>query len=516
MPGPATTGGSASQQVGDLLATTPGNWMMGPGIPHARWTRAPGTSDDLFFTGTPDGNVNCVIPVGVSTVVPSASGTPPQAPPQNTYAGIRTVNGYSQAVILQKSLAVGTLQVTSGMIRQDDQSTITSSGASGGLPFTNSATAYAGNLWITSSLNWTGGTLNDNSVGGGIFLGPQATGTAEASAAANYTLNLGSSLTLLGTGTGQGGTMSVIGGTLNFAGVITAGDDSNLRLICAPVPRAEGRADPEMHLRGKNNLDERGSGIIHVSATGTLTVTSTRPPGKDGLGTATLTGAAGKPAAVVNEGYTDINDHTKLLIQGGAVENLVPDGQFIQRKGDLPPAQRVIPLGTRLETDSSIVCEGKNGVVDIQAGFFKVDTRFFGLNPVGDSTATIKTDSVFLGESATLDLVSASRFVTFNVSSKFLILDGTINQSISRNSNESDHIVTIADVIIDKDKMMLNLTWGNPGVALTGDRWSLIEIDSLADASAVSKIPTAARTTKPANTTVKLRDSWKEIYLERD
>ncbi len=303
----------------DLLATTAANWLQGPGIPHARWDRAPGGSDDLYIHGTADGNFDCYVPMGVTTVVPPPGGTSPATPTANTFAGIHTLSGYTKAVVLQKSVAVGVLDMNFGVIRQDD-------------PATN---GYAGNLWVTGNLLWTGGTLNDNTVAGTIYLAG-ATGLA---APASGPVNLGSTLDLVANGGGS--TLSVLKGTYNLLG----GDGFVVRALCQTVIKPDPTLDAPVTMDATTLSNVKDS-LIRLEAGGTVTFKPANRP----AGNTTLAkfDAKGNKATIANiGGVVSIEDRTEVKLAGKIKIDDDPVRQsFFQRGGT-----------TKIEAGSRVVAE---------------------------------------------------------------------------------------------------------------------------------------------------------------
>ncbi len=477
----------------DTSFTNPANWLKGPGVPYDRYTlsdSAPDGDDDLYFTGDV-ATGDCTIPSQststgqnafagihllfgtiseVTATVPPAPGVPP--PPLSPPPPPMPI-AYGGTVTLSNSFSVGTLEVECGNISQGS-STVTSG---------NGTT-----LTITSSLDWTGGTLNSNTVAGTIALAPGATGVAEPSETnpgINGTVKLGSTL-LLGTAAAQiGCELTFLSGTYTLtsgAGIIS---ENLAQFILKGTPYKVLTID-----------GTQASGpLISVKKGSTALVTSMRLPNDEQLATIQVKGHDDSGTAFANGGTTRITNRTEL--------DLVPEAGESSFYFQEEEEEAV----TELEARSQITLH-KYGTVSIRKGTLAIRTLLSDGNNQAD--ATIKTDQtpvnanepdglksgLTLGKDATLTM-PGGYFSKLKVIGDFL-WNGTVNLALSRTSSGSDLITADNAVRPDMITSVLNLRWANPNIPfgrMLDDEWKLVEAQD-----AMARKPTTIN--EPADTAI--------------
>lgn len=418
----------------NLLSTNPVNFLLDSplGVRASPNSPPPGPNDHIYLRATTSGNANMIVPLGQTTVPPLPDGTLTTPPPPNTYAGIHLIDSYVGTVELEKSVAIGAIEMKSpGSIWQHD----------------TTSPLYAGTLWVTSSLDWTAGTLNSGTVGGTVALAATAVGTAEPSAAANYTVTLGSTLRLLGTSEGVGSTLNMLGGTFNVVrGSIIAGAFSTLFLIA----QKQQASDPKATLKidGVNN----NKAEVIVDPKSEAVATTTRQPGEvETLSDIKVTGNKG--GKFTNHGTTKINNLTELIIQSSQQDE---NGSFTQDKKAATDPDPV----TRLEAGSQITCGAPDvGLCNVQAGKLEVVNRVVGYSTT-HVQAEITAKWLAIEDGATL-LMPGTIFTILKVNGKFLYA-GVVQLSIGSTVDQSDKIVVTKDIEITKTTAKLLLPWDNP------------------------------------------------------
>lgn len=448
------------------------NWRVGLG-PTDFATELPNYDDHLIFNGGIS-SASCVIPEQTVT-----SG-------QNTFAGIHLQFGlaatpqpigsppvpptnvpYSGTVTLSNSFPVGELEVDCGVICQNDADDIANF-------------AHAGTLTVTSVLDWTGGTLNSNTVAGTIALAPGATGVAEPSftnPGINQTVALGSTIELLGPPisetTGVGSFLDVLSGFYNIsndAGFVV-NNQCSLRLLPDPgdAPRGGGGqqaliADVQLSDTG---TEKTKAGSVTVEKGGQATFkprerpTNSTAPAKyksDGFllnngGTVKIIDTTEVTFTGTNNG--EFNDYSVLQTSGQ------PDGIF------------------QVEGGCTILT--KKGVC-IRSGKFHILTAT--RDPITQNTATV---GLAPGSLITTALVLAGgelkmpqgQVRNLNVVGDFNWTGGVIELYLSTSPDKSsDRIVMTGGDMLITNTPTLKLRWDEAGMrAMAKDStWHLIEV----------------------------------------
>ena len=131
------------------------NWTDVSGV---RQTAAPGSADDLYFSGSSrPGSSGPSYPTA-DAVIKSASSSQSVV---RTYNGVHLLAGYTGTVDFQVSSFVGVLELRSGKIAQNDAFFTTMGG---------------GQLSVTQSMTWTGGAFNSGKIdpSTGVYVPPPA------------------------------------------------------------------------------------------------------------------------------------------------------------------------------------------------------------------------------------------------------------------------------------------------------------------------------------------------------
>jgi hypothetical protein len=412
------------------VATVASNWRQGDGTLAAQWNRLPGYADDLYFqqrTTSEEveiGNFDCNIPLWA--VAGGEEGGPPAGSPD--FAGLHLVNGYSKTVNLQRSPTVGTLEMASasGKIAQNDPAT--------------ASQGSGGTLTISSSLSWTGGSLNYgplSSLVGTINLAATATGVAAPTN--DGTVSLGSNLKLLGnTATQTGSTLTMQDGRYDLYRGVNLHATRYCNLNLAPVNFL---GATKIIIDGKEaTQDEKGT--IEVDPDSRCVIKpASRPANNNKWAEVALTGTS---PIFRNKGWTFIEDHTQLQIHPTAGQN----SGYYEQTSDLGEEAKAL---TRLEGGSMIDCTGLGklnaGHVNIYAGrlahTFEPDSSGEpkasqrAAEIVAPDTTTIP--ALYVGASGKVTTTRCTVFCTLKVTGEIKCL-GDIELFLDRTALRSDEI----------------------------------------------------------------------------
>ena len=462
----------------DLLSTTASNWLMGPGTPAAPHTTAPGWQDDLYFqgdvtqawctpeTGTPTN------PYGVAfNGIHLLFGDPPEpepGPPGSPPPPPDPAEGYWGTVTLADSFAVRNLEIDCGYVRQADPTTLSLS-----------ADAHAGTLTVQSALDWTGGTLNSNTVAGFIDLAPGSISTAEPSFTnpdINGTVYLGSTLTLKAPDPNDplpnlDSVFDHYEGTYEIKNVANFVVEDHSRLqIKAPVPkpthtsaRVIYNADPYTHVA-------ETKGIVEIEG-GTVEIECEEQPRTTNL-PARVQFKAKKPKIVNESGLLIIRDKSEVIFTPNEGDG---DGAGIRHTGFLDPT-------TRIEAGSKVKCEQKTNV-RIDAGALELTA----LNDEAGVPVLNQPEVVISAPDAefALDIWSELRraegrtvTLTLNVDGVFRAF-GRLGFWADRTRADSDQIVVKKETVLDDDTWIDAEWFTSNGVSVSAPaKWVLVKVTS--------------------------------------
>jgi hypothetical protein len=217
-------------------------WLGGDGdfTKASNWSNGlPAASNDLYFDGSVSG-MNAGFYVGPKQYPPGSNPSYYVFP--SSYAGVHIVNGYSGTLQFQSNMTFGTYEQRSGT---------TSNGSTQGLTTT-----------VTTSLSWTGGTINSGQLGY-FNLASGATGTVDPD---SQGVSTGSTITLLGNAaTMAGSAVEFLAGTVNWLGgsglvvneYATAEIEPQLTAAVTFVKSATNSS-------GKVTINENGKVLIHL------------------------------------------------------------------------------------------------------------------------------------------------------------------------------------------------------------------------------------------------------------
>jgi len=396
------------------LSTTASNWVMGPSAPYARWAVAPGPNDDLYFRGDVS-TADCTIPQPAD---PSPAAYAFHGlhllfgPVVITRTGQTNQAAYTGTVTAEGSFAVGTLEVECGQIAQDDPATV------GG--------GEAGTLTVKNFLDWTGGTLNSNTVAGTIALAPGASGVAAPSftnPGINGTVALGSDLTTLGNST-----LTLKNGTYRTSVDASFHVAGTSLLIMAPVPKV---TPPPPPVDGDIYIDDkpgqRVKGMVTVDSDATAVVQPDDPEANP-LATVKVT-LSGTNPGITNSGTVKLAGNTEVIFKPVGVNNV--SGGYSQA-----PNFAV----TEVASGAKFTCQ-KQTKVEITGGILRLLDKPHDPNSVPASQSDIVIENttgdtaLVLGSDGVIERPAASEIpLTLKVTGAFdmngqvkLLADSTVN-----------------------------------------------------------------------------------------
>ncbi len=452
----------------DLSAATASNWRIGSG-PSLLASQPPDADDHLYFVGGL-GQMDCLIPATLTASSGNAfAGIHLLFGPGPTTAtgdgesggGLPGLVGYWNTVTLADSFSVGALTVECGYISQGSSS----------VPSGNGST-----LTVTSSLNWTGGTLNSNSVAGFINLAPGATGVAEPSftnPGINGTVYLGSVLT-----TQASSTLTVKAGTYNMT--VSCGFNvlaSSLLNLApgAPVPKRPEEPPP---LDGEFSIKFDNGQAATYATTQSTTIkvfsdaTMTIQPALGGKGVYSQVEFTGQDCGIENRGTVVIRDKTQV--------------KFNQDAGGTGAYQQVDESAlTRVEAGCGFIGKDEqDSKVLIEKGVFEM-TELSGGNGQPLATqpnvfigrainGTAYPSGFYLGPFALLRHADATVPMILDVRGTFKFR-GTVELFADTTANKNDQIIVSGQVKVVGGTVAMR--WFNPNSSPLGQEWNLITSD---------------------------------------
>ncbi len=501
--------------TGRYSAADPENWLMGPNAPWDRYDPsdpAPGPQDHLYFEGG-EGQADCLIPATLTASSGNAfAGMHLLFGPGPTTAtgdgesggGLPGLVGYWNTVTLADSFSVGALTVECGYISQGSSS----------VPSGNGST-----LTVTSSLSWTGGTLNSNSVAGFINLAPGASGVAEPSftnPGINGTVRLGSTLNLNGTdpeaSTGTGSTLNMIGGTFevyNNAAIVAAAF-SSLLLTPADKP-AQPNSPPPPVAFNSITIDDRSfipkaDGVVNIKPKSSAIIEnlSGNPSGYLEL--------KGQEARFKNNGTTTITQGTEL------------------RFTDLP-AWLVYPYEqddadavTKLYGKASITSNGKHSV-KINRGILRFQPVIINGISVPAKVKTGSSSSLVIGKDATL-LMSDSTNARLAIEGGDLDIYGKLSVAINPRGTEASHISSEHNILfhtqgeknpedIPSKLQVVHRDSGTESRKVIGTKWLIATAKTSDEGAGVCGLPEMTDDATSADYAPKVTEGATKFHVER-
>jgi hypothetical protein len=398
---------------------------------------------------------------------------------------------YSGTVTLAGNFSVGTLVVDCGAIKQADPV-----GLNPPVPYA----LNAGTLTVTSSLSWTGGTLNSNDVHGQIHLAPGASGIAEPSytnPGINQTVGLGSTITLQGNPTtnpdepdiAPGSTLDVLSGQYdisNNAGFVV-GSQCSLRMMPDPqdAPRGGGGGGQPQY---KASVDFLNGGTLNEAGSVTAKEGSTvtfepklRPADSTDLAVydapkGTLKNEGGK-VVIANRVQAKFGGDTPTAFTTGNPNPVAVNASVYRTVGTSKPEKTILSLqaGSQLITSKGVAVVGGSIVSP-------------ALNPDGTQTqfqpdayikaTTANSYALLLGSQASVDL-PGNPYRTLRLHGSFL-WRGTVTLAINpADETKHDSIEVDGYVRIDDTTPKLKLTWaetadGTMAGRTRGTQWSVV------------------------------------------
>lgn len=357
------------------------------------------------------------------------------------YRGLTLLAAYTHEVDLRQSASVTALDVRSGKIKQNDQGTV------GG--------GNAGTLTVTQSLDWTGGTINSNTVAGAFVLASTAAGSIDPGD--GNTVTLGDTLTLLGNNTTEyGATLTHHTGVWELSqgtGIVVEGW-AKLNLIASEVDTTSPPGSPlpaQQHKTDAKTVVIDAGGNLLIKANGEVGYypkATTYDPAKQ------YEYDEGLP--IKNEGGTLIvKEKTNVKVSW---ERSLPGISVLQDSGL-----------TQLEAG----CEISAASVKFTGGKFDV-TVFPGSTQANRPEAAINGDLTITG-TAVLNM-PGSIYDVLTVSGDITWSGGEIKIAISTDGNSpiSDLIIAGRGVAIaNTPKLSLRWPSGGPGTPTTP--WTVIK-----------------------------------------
>jgi hypothetical protein len=488
----------------DLSAATASNWRIGSG-PSLLASQPPDADDHLYFVGGL-GQMDCLIPAALTASSGNAfAGMHLKFGPGPTTAtgdgesggGLPGLVGYWNTVTLADSFSVGALTVECGYISQGSSS----------VPSGNGST-----LTVTSSLSWTGGTLNSNSVAGFINLAPGASGVAKPSftnPSINGTVKLGSTVNLLGDTFGLGSTLDVLKGTFKILG----GDGFEVREFCQlqvkPEPTITGAVT--MDATTLSNVDKS---IIKVAANGNVKF---KPENRGQSTLLAIFDAKGSRASLLNAGGTvSVEDRTEVQLSGVfGLANEPAEGRwsFMQTAGH-----------TKLEAGSKIVTGhgmyASAGNIDIrplldastgQPAATQPDA-FIGADPTALFTLQLRG-------TARLWMPGPGPYLKLHIQGDWYWVGGVVSFAlVPSTENKSDKIHVTGTVYV-VNAPTLELRWPTQNAAMTAvsqfTNWTLITCGPEKEITGLPAAPTLDEPNTQVQMEVLRGNNNKELFARK-
>ncbi len=377
------------------------------------------------------------------------------------YRGVTLLSAYTKEIDLRQSANVTALDVRSGKIKQNDQGTVGS--------------GNAGTLTVVQTLDWTGGTINSNTVPGAFVLASTAAGSINPGD--GNTVTLGDTLTLKGNNTTElGAVLTHHTGVWKLSqgtGIVVEGW-ANLNLIADEVdttspPSPPGSPLPAMShgLDAENGVKEANGKLLIKSngEVGYYPKATTYDPAKQYLYTQNL--------PIKNDGGTlTVKEKTDLKVTESSGYGGI---------GGFNAAYIWQMSGTTLLEAGSMISAIADTAyaLSVAGGTFSI-TKFASAGNYTQPDAIVDGNFQLNGESAVLNMPGPS-YNRLKINGFFRWNAGTVSLAIAKpptlGALIQDQIVATGEVyILNTHYTALRLRWDEHALGLTDHpSWDLIK-----------------------------------------